>query len=92
MMLSRTPHASIHGNNATAGDIVPPTVPTPAILSPAGRWAAFVVLLIGGFLPPLDFFVVNVALPSVREALAASPAQEQLVISGYAGSYGPVRR
>jgi EmrB/QacA subfamily drug resistance transporter len=56
-------------------------------LSHAARWAAFVVLLVGGFLPPLDFFVVNVALPSVRESLDATPAQVQLVISGYAASY-----
>jgi MFS family permease len=65
-------------------------VPRPSaatVLSPAGRWAAFVVLLVGGFLPPLDFFIVNVALPSVRESLAATPAQVQLVISGYAASY-----
>ncbi len=63
----------------------PASTATP--LSPAARWAAFLVLLVGGFLPPLDFFVVNVALPSVRDALGASPAQVQLVISGYAASY-----
>jgi EmrB/QacA subfamily drug resistance transporter len=65
----------------------PASIPPHAALSPAARWAAFVVLLIGGFLPPLDFFVVNVALPSVRDSLGASPAQVQLVISGYAASY-----
>jgi EmrB/QacA subfamily drug resistance transporter len=48
---------------------------------------AFAVLLIGGFLPPLDFFIVNVALPSVRDSLLATPAQVQLVISGYAAGY-----
>jgi len=45
------------------------------------------VLLIGGFLPPLDFFIVNVALPSIRESLTASAAQVQLVISAYASGY-----
>ena len=58
-----------------------------SVLSPAARWAAFSILLVGGFLPPLDFFIVNVALPSVRDSLAASPAQVQLVISGYAAAY-----
>jgi MFS family permease len=46
-----------------------------------------VVLLAGGFLPPLDFFIVNVALSSIHESLDASPAELQLVISGYAAAY-----
>jgi MFS family permease len=45
------------------------------------------VLLAGGFLPPVDFFIVNVSLPSIREDLGASPAAVQLVVSGYAASY-----
>jgi hypothetical protein len=32
------------------------------------RWIALAVLLAGGFLPPLDFFIVNVALSSIHEA------------------------
>jgi len=51
------------------------------------RWLAFAVLLAGAFLPPLDFFIVNVALPSIRSGLGASPAQVQLVISAYAATY-----
>lgn len=51
------------------------------------RWLAFTVLLVGAFLPPLDFFIVNVALPSIREGLGASSAEIQLVISGYAAAY-----
>jgi MFS family permease len=56
-------------------------------LSPTARWIAFVVLLLGGFLPPVDFFIVNVSLPSIRASLGASPAEVQLVISGYAAGY-----
>ena len=52
------------------------------------RWVALVVLLAGGFMPPLDFFIVNVALSSIHESLGANPAQLQLVISGYACGYG----
>jgi MFS family permease len=52
------------------------------------RWVALVVLLAGGFMPPLDFFIVNVALSSIHESLAATPAELQLVVSGYACGYG----
>jgi EmrB/QacA subfamily drug resistance transporter len=87
------PHAaSIYSRDSeTAGDLVPPpapaSLPSHRVLSPAARWAAFIVLLVGGFLPPLDFFIVNVALPSIRDSLGATPAEVQLVISGYAASY-----
>ena len=47
----------------------------------------FVILLVGAFLPPLDFFIVNVALPSIRGELGASSSAEQLVISAYAALY-----
>ncbi|MGC8477367.1 MAG: MFS transporter [Acetobacteraceae bacterium] len=58
-------------------------------LAPAGarRGLILAVLLLGGFLPPADFFIVNVALPSIQHGLAASPAAVQLVISGYAAGY-----
>lgn len=55
--------------------------------SVARRWLAFAVLLVGAFLPPLDFFIVNVALPSIRGSLGTSAAELQLVISGYAAAY-----
>jgi EmrB/QacA subfamily drug resistance transporter len=51
------------------------------------RWAALVVLLTGAFLAPLDFFIVNVALPSITAGLRAQPADVQLVISGYAAVF-----
>lgn len=51
------------------------------------RWSAFAVLLVGAFLPPLDFFIVNVALPSIQGTLHTSAAELQLVISGYAAAY-----
>lgn len=51
------------------------------------RWAMFSILLVGAFLPPLDFFIINVALPSIRADLGASSSAEQLVISSYAGLY-----
>ena len=51
------------------------------------RWTALAILLTGAFLPPLDFFIVNVALPAIRTDLNASPAALQGVMSGYAVVY-----
>ncbi|MEQ7918494.1 MFS transporter [Xanthomonas sp. WHRI 1810A] len=51
------------------------------------RWLMFMVLLVGAFLPPLDFFIVNVALPSIQVELGATSSAEQLVISAYAALY-----
>ncbi|OBU59644.1 MFS transporter [Stenotrophomonas maltophilia] len=51
------------------------------------RWMALAVLLTGTLLPPLDFFIVNVALPAIRVDLHAPPDVSQLVISVYATAY-----
>jgi len=51
------------------------------------RWAMFAILLVGAFLPPLDFFIVNVALPSIQGDLGTSSSTEQMVISSYAALY-----
>jgi EmrB/QacA subfamily drug resistance transporter len=51
------------------------------------RWWALPVLLIGAFLPILDFNVVNLALPAIRQNLGASGAELQFVISAYAAAY-----
>jgi EmrB/QacA subfamily drug resistance transporter len=45
------------------------------------------VLFVGAFLAPLDYFIVNLALPSIRTGLGASDAQLQLVVSAYASVY-----
>lgn len=66
---------------ASATDVAPTT------MSVTRRWSAFAVLLVGAFLPPLDFFIVNVALPSIETSLHTSAAELQLVISGYAAAY-----
>jgi len=51
------------------------------------RWLALAVLLTGTLLPPLDFFIVNVALPAIRLDLRAAADISQLVISVYATAY-----
>lgn len=51
------------------------------------RWLALPVLLTGAFLPVLDFNVVNLALPAIRQNLGATSSEVQFVISAYAASY-----
>jgi MFS family permease len=64
-----------------------PAISTATALSPAGRWLAFIVMLTGGLLPSVDFFIINVSLPSIHASIGASPAELQLVVSGYAAAY-----
>jgi EmrB/QacA subfamily drug resistance transporter len=45
---------------------------------------ALVVLLVGAILPPIDYFIVNLALPAIRDGLGAQAADLQLVVSAYA--------
>ncbi|NML40292.1 MFS transporter [Chitinophaga sp. G-6-1-13] len=51
------------------------------------RWWALGVLCMGAFLSPLDFFIVNVALPAIKSSLNASEGALQLVIAGYGAAY-----
>jgi MFS family permease len=44
-------------------------------------------LLAGAFLPIMDFFITNVALPSIDASLHASSSELQLVIAGYGVAY-----
>jgi len=45
------------------------------------------ILLAGAFMPIMDFFITNVALPSIDASLHASPPALQLVIAGYGVAY-----
>jgi MFS family permease len=51
-----------------------------------GPLGLFTVLL-GAALPLIDFFIVNVALPTIDHDLAAGPALLELVVAGYGLSY-----
>jgi EmrB/QacA subfamily drug resistance transporter len=48
------------------------------------EWAALVVVLAGTFMVVLDFFIVNVALPSMQRELHASGGAIEWVVAGYA--------
>jgi len=61
------------------------TVAAPAI-TPArtdAGWGALLVLLTGTFVTLLDFFIVNVAIPSIQVDLRAGPSALQWVVAGY---------
>ena len=50
----------------------------------ASKWAALPVVLAGTFMVVLDFFIVNVALPSMQVELHASGGAIEWVVAGYA--------
>jgi MFS family permease len=52
------------------------------------RWRALPVILIGSFLSFLDFFIVNIALPSMQTDLGATPAQLQFIVASYGIGFG----
>jgi EmrB/QacA subfamily drug resistance transporter len=60
-----------------------PAAATPPALSPV----ALATVLVGVFLAMVDFFIVNVALPTMATDLHASSAMLELVVSGYATAY-----
>jgi MFS family permease len=45
------------------------------------------LLLAGVFLPQVDFFIVNVALPTIGGAFHASAALLELIVAGYGAAY-----
>jgi EmrB/QacA subfamily drug resistance transporter len=49
----------------------------------SSRWAALPVLLMGTFVIVMDFFIVNVAFPSMQTSLHAGPSAVEWVIAGY---------
>jgi EmrB/QacA subfamily drug resistance transporter len=48
------------------------------------RWAPLPVVLAGVFMVVLDFFIVNVALPSIQTELHATAGSVEWVVAGYA--------
>jgi MFS family permease len=59
----------------------------PASERPTIGPAGIAVLLLGAFLPIVDFFVVNVALPTIDSTLHASAPKLELVVAGYGTVY-----
>ena len=64
-------------------DITTTTARNQAPADPATGWAPLAVLMCGTFLVVLDFFIVNVALPSMQRELHASSSGVEWVVAGY---------
>ena len=65
--------------------ISPQPAPAARLLNRAAstRWAPLPVILAGTFIVVLDFFIVNVALPSIQSGLHASSGAIEWVVAGY---------
>jgi MFS family permease len=68
---------------AAAATGPPTTGPTDTAGPDPRRWWALPALLVGSFLSFLNFFIVNIALPAMRDNLGARPAELQFVVAGY---------
>lgn len=66
-----------------------PAGPAPAgpVLTPRRRWLILAVVGLGNVMSALDTFIVNVAIPSIRQELHASPGDAELVVTVYALVY-----
>jgi EmrB/QacA subfamily drug resistance transporter len=64
-------------------------LPTTAEMANRGirRWFALPVILAGTFMTILDFFIVNVAIPSAQADLHADSSEVQLIVAGYGLAY-----
>ncbi|MFB6435951.1 MFS transporter [Streptomyces sp. NPDC056411] len=57
--------------------------PVTPLLTPLG----LLTVLLGAALPMIDFFIVNVALPTIDHDLHAGPAMLEMVVAGYGVAY-----
>ena len=68
----------------TATRILPGSVRAPSGRSRSAQsWSALTVLMLGTFMFVLDFFIVNVALPSIQHGLRAGEGAIEWVVAGY---------
>lgn len=58
-----------------------------AVIGDPRRWTQLPIVLVATFMALFDFFVVNVAAPSIQRDLHSSTAALQLVVGGYAFTY-----
>ncbi len=70
-------------HRAATSDTTNGSRPGPAAMTSAGLFT----VLIGAALPMIDFFIVNVALPTIDTSLHASTATLELVVAGYGIAY-----
>ncbi|MFD8225386.1 MFS transporter [Streptomyces massasporeus] len=71
----------------TTESLAPSPVRPPAAPSPALGGLGLFAVLLAAALPLVDFFIVNVALPTIGTDLAASESVLELVVAGYGVAY-----
>ncbi|NEE13174.1 MFS transporter [Streptomyces sp. SID7499] len=71
----------------TTESLAPRPVRSPAAPAPALGGLGLFAVLLAAALPLVDFFIVNVALPTIGTDLAASESVLELVVAGYGVSY-----
>src|ERR1700722_15319114 len=69
---------TIMSRRTSTGAGTPASAPTPF-----AKWAPLAVILCGTFVFVLDFFVVDVALPSIQRDLGAGPGAIEWVVAGF---------
>ncbi|MFE9425710.1 MFS transporter [Kitasatospora sp. NPDC006697] len=74
-------------SDTQAADPAPPAAPRPVDGPVRHSGAVLAVLLVAMFMAQFDFFVVNVAAPSIARDLHAGPVLVELVVAGYAFAY-----
>ncbi|WP_443333591.1 MFS transporter [Streptomyces sp. CB00455] len=85
-MSEATLRKSPSSSQSSSPSPLPPSVPAARHGAALGPLGLFTVLL-GAALPLIDFFIVNVALPTIDHDLAAGPAVLELIVGGYGVSY-----
>lgn len=45
------------------------------------KWFILFILLVATILSPLDFYIVNLALPSIQHSLRSSSSELQMIVS-----------
>ncbi|MFL6139508.1 MAG: MFS transporter [Frankiaceae bacterium] len=78
---TRPPGATGAPGGAAAGAAVAPS-------PPAARPGTLAVILVPVFMATLDFFIINVAIPSIQDDIAATAAQIEWVVAGFGLAYG----
>ncbi|MFI9046400.1 MFS transporter [Streptomyces sp. NPDC053427] len=72
----------------TTAPAAPPTAASPrSTATPLLTATGLLTVLLGAALPMIDFFIVNVALPTIDHDLRAGPALLEMVVAGYGVAY-----
>lgn len=77
----------VNGETNTMSDTDVRVLPRQYAIPSLRRWGALPVILAGTFMVTLDFFIVNVAIPSIQRDLHAATAAIEWLVAGYGLTY-----